>query len=44
MRQEAAHHDLSRLTVQRQLIRQRNFALRRPLKWTMYGDHYHLAV
>lgn len=44
MRQEAAHHDLSRLTVQRQLIRQRNFALRRPLKWTMYGDHYHLAA
>ncbi|GEO69452.1 chitosanase [Levilactobacillus acidifarinae] len=44
MRQEAAHHDLSRLTTQRQLIRQRNFALRRPLAWTMYGDHYRLPA
>lgn len=42
MRQEAAHHDLSRLTAQRQFIRQHNFGLQRPLHWTMYGDHYQL--
>lgn len=42
MRQEAAHHDLSRLTAQRRLIHQRNFALKRPLHWTMYGDTYQL--
>lgn len=42
MRQEAAHHDLSRLNAQRQFIRDKNFQLQRPLKWQMYGDRYHL--
>ncbi|WP_125574427.1 chitosanase [Levilactobacillus huananensis] len=42
MRQEAAHHDLSRLTAQRHFIRDKNFQLKRPLSWEMYGDRYHL--
>ncbi|KRO04808.1 csn protein [Levilactobacillus paucivorans] len=42
MRQEAAHHDLSRLNAQRQFIRDKNFQLQRPLRWQMYGDRYHL--
>ncbi|WP_057880686.1 chitosanase [Companilactobacillus kimchiensis] len=42
MRQESAHHDLSRINAQREFIKERNFRLRRPLTWKMYGDSYHL--
>lgn len=42
MKQEAAHKDLSRLTTQRQFIHDGRNELNRPLRWTMYGDHYQL--
>lgn len=42
MRQEKAHKDLSRVKVQRQLIEAGNYQLKRPLRWRMYGDAYHL--
>lgn len=42
MKQEAAHKDLSRLNVQRQLIKTGNYQLARPLHWKMYGDAYTL--
>lgn len=43
MRQEKAHSDLSRLKTQQQFLKQGNDELRRPLQWTMYGDHYQLT-
>jgi len=42
MKAEAAHKDLSRLETQRALIKAGNYQLKRPLRWQMYGDHYHL--
>ncbi|WP_461218569.1 chitosanase [Lapidilactobacillus salsurivasis] len=41
---ETAHQDLSRLQVQRQLIKAGNFQLKLPLQWRMYGDQYHLTA
>ncbi|KRN28763.1 csn protein [Lactobacillus selangorensis] len=43
MKREKAHRDLSRLKVQRRLIREKKFNLQLPLRWTMYGDKYHLT-
>lgn len=42
MRQETAHQDLSRIKVQQKFLQSKNFQLKRPLTWTMYGDKYHL--
>jgi len=42
MQQEKAHKDLSRLSVQRQFINDKNYRLARPLHWKMYGDSYQL--
>ncbi|AEV96035.1 chitosanase [Pediococcus claussenii] len=43
MREEQAHHDLSRLNTQRQFIEDKNYSLKLPLKWKMYGDTYSLT-
>lgn len=42
MRLEEAHSDLSRINAQRKFISEGNFALARPLTWTMYGDRFTL--
>lgn len=42
MLKEEAHSDLSRIRVQRNLIARGNYALARPLTWTMYGDRFSL--
>lgn len=42
MKRERAHKDLSRLNVQRQFIKAKNYQLKRPLSWRMYGDAYRL--
>lgn len=42
MRQEKAHQDLSRIKIQQKFINEKNFQLKRPLSWTMYGDKYRL--
>lgn len=42
MEHEEAHRDLSRIETQRQFLKEGNFALKRPLSWTMYGDHFEL--
>ncbi|WP_367295891.1 chitosanase [Levilactobacillus yonginensis] len=42
MKRERAHKDLSRLNVQRQFIKNKNYQLKRPLSWRMYGDAYRL--
>ncbi|MGQ2374874.1 chitosanase [Companilactobacillus zhachilii] len=41
MRKETAHQDLSRIKTQQKFINEKNFQLKRPLSWTMYGDKYH---
>lgn len=41
MRTEAAHEDTSRVdTAQRMFLKSRNFDLKRPLRWHVYGDAY----
>lgn len=42
MQKEAAHHDLSRIDVQLKLIKAKNYELKLPLEWQMYGDTYRL--
>ncbi|WP_297567808.1 chitosanase [uncultured Faecalibaculum sp.] len=42
MKQEAAHSDLSRIEVQEQFIREKNWTLFRPLSWEIYGDSFSL--
>lgn len=43
MKQEEAHSDTSRIdTEQRRFLRERNFGLRPPLTWHVYGDRYHV--
>lgn len=42
MKQEVAHSDLSRIEVQEQFIREKNWTLSRPLSWEMYGDSFSL--
>jgi len=42
MKQEKAHEDLSRINTQEKFLREKNFQLKRPLKWKMYGDKYQL--
>ncbi|MGY2703467.1 chitosanase [Nocardioides sp. HB32] len=44
MEQEEAHSDTSRIdTEQRRFLRERNFGLRPPLTWHVYGDRYHIG-
>lgn len=44
MHAEAAHADTSRIDdAQRRFLRERNFALRPPLTWHVYGDRYHIS-
>lgn len=43
MGKEAAHADLSRLDVQRAFIKDGDWDLTLPLRWTMYGDRYTLT-
>ncbi len=41
MRTEVAHRDTSRVdTAQRVFLREQNFDLRPPLKWSVYGDDF----
>ncbi|MCI8424640.1 MAG: chitosanase [Adlercreutzia sp.] len=42
MLKEEAHSDLSRIDVQRTFIKEGNWNLARPLRWTMYGDEFEL--
>lgn len=42
MLKESAHHDLSRIKAQKKFIKEKNFALKRPLEWRMYGDSFEL--
>lgn len=42
MLKEEAHSDLSRIKVQRALVKAGNWSLARPLSWTMYGDRFTL--
>lgn len=42
MQMEEAHSDLSRINTQRKFLDEKNFNLKLPLKWTMYGDKYSL--
>ena len=44
MRAEEAHQDTSRIdTAQRRFLRERNFTLRPPLTWHVYGDRFHIG-
>ncbi|MFF4059738.1 chitosanase [Streptomyces sp. NPDC001668] len=44
MKQEAAHHDVSRVeTAQRVFLQQGNLGLDPPLKWRVYGDSYEIG-
>jgi chitosanase len=44
MRQEPAHHDVSRVeTAQRVFLQQGNLDLDTPLKWKVYGDSYEIG-
>ncbi|WP_053850932.1 chitosanase [Streptomyces sp. NRRL B-24085] len=44
MRQEAAHHDVSRVeTAQRIFLEQGNLDLDPPLRWRVYGDGYEIG-
>ncbi len=44
MRTEEAHEDTSRIdTAQRRFLRERNFGLRPPLTWHVYGDRFHIS-
>jgi chitosanase len=44
MKQEAAHHDVSRVeTAQRVFLQQGNLDLDPPLKWRVYGDSYEIG-
>ncbi|WP_125762420.1 chitosanase [Companilactobacillus hulinensis] len=43
MKKETAHQDLSRIKTQEKFIREKNYQLKLPLKWTMYGDKYYLT-
>lgn len=43
MKLETAHSDLSRINAQRKFLREKNFELKCPLKWTMYGDRFYLT-
>lgn len=43
MKLETAHSDLSRINAQRKFLREKNFNLKYPLKWTMYGDRFYLT-
>lgn len=42
MKLEEAHSDLSRLDTQRKFLKEKNFNLQLPLKWSMYGEKYEL--
>ena len=42
MQMEAAHSDLSRLNAQQKFLDEKNFDLKLPLKWTMYGESFSL--
>lgn len=42
MQMKEAHSDLSRINTQRKFLDEKNFNLKLPLKWTMYGDKYSL--
>lgn len=42
MKMEEAHSDLSRLNAQRKFLDEKNFDLKLPLEWTMYGEKYSL--
>ncbi len=45
MRSEEAHEDTSRIdTAQRRFLRERNFGLRPPLTWHVYGDRFHIPA
>jgi chitosanase len=45
MRTEEAHEDTSRIdTAQRRFLRERNFGLRPPLTWHVYGDRFHIPA
>lgn len=45
MRTEEAHQDTSRIdTEQRVFLRRRNFGLRPPLTWHVYGDRFHISA
>lgn len=43
MMKEEAHSDLSRIEAQRNFLRDGNYNLSLPLKWTMYGNDYELS-
>ncbi|MFC6182477.1 chitosanase [Lactiplantibacillus daowaiensis] len=43
MRQEAAHHDLSRLNTQWRFVQTHQDKLQLPLTWTMYGQSFRLT-
>ena len=44
MQKEEAHSDLSRLITQQSFINDKNYALKLPLQWTMYGDPFYLVL
>ena len=43
MKMEEAHSDLSRLNTQRKFLKEKNFDLKLPLKWTMYQENFSLT-
>ena len=43
MKMEEAHSDLSRINTQRKFLKEKNFNLKLPLKWKMYGDSFSLT-
>jgi chitosanase len=44
MRKEAAHQDVSRIEqAQRRFLREGNFTLAPPLRWSVYGDEYAIS-
>jgi chitosanase len=44
MKKEAAHEDVTRIEkAQRRFLREGNFALDLPLKWSVYGDRYEIG-
>lgn len=43
MKMEEAHSDLSRINAQRKFLKEKNYDLNLPLKWTMYKEHFSLT-
>lgn len=43
MLKEEAHSDLSRIETQRKFINEKNYTLKLPLEWMMYGDKFELT-